>query len=73
MKNQEDRKTRFKRVAARRTERVLEGLRILGNCANRSVYNYTDEEIAKIFYTIENQLRLVKAKFKFVRRKKFTL
>jgi len=70
---QEDRKTRFKRVAARRTERILEALRILGNCANRSTYDYGDEEVAKIFYTIENQLRLIKAKFKTVKRKKFTL
>ncbi|PJC70174.1 MAG: hypothetical protein CO014_00225 [Candidatus Tagabacteria bacterium CG_4_8_14_3_um_filter_41_8] len=73
MQNQEDRKTRFKRVATRRTERILENLRILGNCANRSTYDYNDDDIAKIFYAIENQLRLIKAKFKSVRRKKFTL
>ena len=69
----EDRTTRFKRVASRRTEKVLEDLRILGNCANRSIYNYTDEDISKIFYTIENQLRSIKAKFRYVRRKKFNL
>jgi len=69
----EDRTTRFKRVASRRTEKVLEDLRILGNCANKSIYNYVDEDIAKIFYTVENQLRSVKARFKSTRRKKFTL
>ena len=73
MTKQENRRERFKRIASRRTEKILEDLRILGNCANRSAYDYSDEEIAKIFYTIENQLRGIKAKFKFVRRKKFTL
>jgi len=69
----EDRNTRFKRVASRRTEKVLDDLRVLGNCANKSIYNYTDDDIAKIFYNIENQLRSIKVKFRSVRRKKFTL
>lgn len=55
---------RFKRVATRRTLRVLEALRILGNCANRSEYEYTDEDIKKIFSAIEKQLVDVKARFR---------
>ncbi len=69
----EDRVSRFKRVAQRRTENVLNSLRVLGNCANKSTYQYTEEDIAKIFRAIEEQLRLSKSEFKFIRRKKFTL
>ncbi len=69
----EDRATRFKRVAQRRTENVLNSLRILSNCANKSTYKYSEEEINKIFRAIEEQIRLTKAAFKIVRRKKFTL
>lgn len=69
----EDRNSRFKRVASRRTEKVLENLRVLGNCANKSIYNYNDDDITKIFYAIENQLRTVKAKFKSTHRKRFSL
>jgi len=69
----EDRAARFKRVAQRRTENVLNSLRILGNCANKSTYQYTEEDVAKIFRAIEKQLYLTKSEFKIVRRKKFTL
>ncbi|MEO0067943.1 MAG: hypothetical protein ABIK23_02270 [candidate division WOR-3 bacterium] len=55
---------RFKRVATRRTLKVLEALRILGNCSNRSEYEYTEEDIKKIFNAIEKQLSEVKARFR---------
>lgn len=53
----------FRRLASQRTNAVLERLRILGNCANRQLYEYSDEEIRKIFAAIEKEVRLVKAKF----------
>lgn len=75
MKKTEDRKTRFQRVATRRTEKILEDLRILGNCANRGVYNYNEGEIGKIFSAIEERLRMTKLRFKSTKkdREKFTL
>lgn len=59
----EDRAGRFKRVAERRTEAILRAIRILGNCSNKSTYLYSDDEVAKIFRTIEEQLRVAKARF----------
>lgn len=59
---------RFKRLATKRTKDVLNKLRILGNCANRSAYEYTEEDIRKIFSTIEEQLKTIKAKFKMPRK-----
>ena len=55
---------RFKRLAILRTNEVLDRLRILGNCADRRSYAYTDEEIDKIFRAIDEQTKIVKAKFK---------
>lgn len=55
---------RFKRLATLRTNEVLDRLRILGNCADKRSYAYTDEEIDKIFRAIDEQTKLVKAKFK---------
>jgi len=54
---------RFKRVATRRTNEVLKKMAILGNCANKSAYEYTDEEISKIFNEIEKALKLTRMKF----------
>lgn len=69
----EDRATRFKRVAQRRTENILNSLRILGNCANKSTYQYNEEDVVKIFRAIDEQLRLTKIKFRSSRPQKFTL
>ncbi len=59
------RRENFRRLAAARTNQALRRLKILGNCANRSHYDYTEEEVAKIFAEIERRLREVKAKFTF--------
>ena len=66
-------KEAFSRLAAQRTNGVLERLRILGNCANRQLYDYSDEDVKRIFGALEKELRLVKAKFLNSRRPDFTL
>ena len=53
----------FNRVAESRTNAVLEKLRLLGNCASRQNYNYTEKEVEQIFSAINKQLKEVKAKF----------
>ncbi len=60
---QETRHERFKRIAGKRTNDVLEKVRILGNCSNRSSYEYSKDEINKIFSEIDRQIKLTKAKF----------
>lgn len=64
---------RFKRLAEQRTNAVLHKLKVLGNCSNRSAYEYTEEEIARIFSTIEHAIRETKGKFYFSKQKKFRL
>lgn len=70
---QETRHERFKRVATKRTNEILEKIRILGNCSNRSSYEYTEEEVNKIFSEIEKQLKFIKAKFLAEKRETFKL
>ena len=64
---------RFVRLATKRTNAILDKLRVLGNCSNRSAYSYTEEDIDKIFSAIERELKDVKSKFQTVRSRKFTL
>jgi hypothetical protein len=71
--DQETRHDRFKRIASKRTNEILEKIRILGNCSNRSSYEYTEEEINKIFLEIEKQLRFTKVKFLAGKRERFKL
>ena len=71
--NNETARDRFKRLVAYRTNTILERLRVLGNCSNRQVYEYTKEDIDKVFLAIENALKETKAKFRVPNKDKFKL
>ena len=62
---------RFKRVAETRTNSIMDKLRLLGNCANNRIYSYTQSDVEKIFFTINKQLRVVKAKFNANKQERF--
>ena len=68
-----NKKERFKRLATYRTNEILKRLKIIGNCSNRSAYDYTEEEVNKIFSEIERKVKEVRAKFHFSRNKEFKL
>lgn len=74
MASVEEKRERFKRVAENRTNRIIESIRLLGNCANKSNYEYSEEEIKKIFSAIESELRETKQKYQAKEKKqKFEL
>lgn len=64
---------RFKRLATNRTNIVLKRLKVLGNCSNRSIYEYDEQDIDKIFSEIERKVKETKAKFHFPKNKDFKL
>lgn len=64
MASEQEKKERFKRVAENRTNKIIEQIRLLGNCANRSNYEYTEEDVKKIFYAIETELKTTKQKYR---------
>ncbi len=63
----------FKKLAEKRTNAVLDKIRILGNLANRRAYEYSDGDIRKIFAALEEELRKVKASFRATERRRFRL
>lgn len=69
----ETRSDRFKRLATQRTNAVLDKLRVLGNLSNKSNYEYTEEDLKKIFSAIETQLRVIKSRFSGAKRSEFKL
>jgi CHASE1-domain containing sensor protein len=70
---QEEKRERFKRLATQRTNAVLQKIKVLSNCANRSAYEYTEDEVTKIFSEIERHVKEAKAKFHFPKMKEFKL
>lgn len=71
--NTTNKQERFRRLAVYRTNEVLKKLRVLSNCANRSAYIYSEEEINKIFSEIDRSVKEAKGKFHFPKNKKFKL
>ncbi|MGA2323939.1 MAG: hypothetical protein ABSG22_08845 [Sedimentisphaerales bacterium] len=69
----ETRIQRFKRIAAKRTNDIIRKIRILGNCSNRSAYDYTEDEVNKIFSAINKEIKSANARFTFGRRTEFKL
>ena len=67
------REERFKRVAEKRTTVILEQLRRLGNCANRQSYSYTEEDVNKIFKTIDKRVKEARSKFDLPKKEEFKL
>lgn len=59
----ETKREKFVRLVEARTNKIISMLRLLGNCANKANYDYTDADVQKIFTTLEKELKLAKMKF----------
>ena len=59
----ETKRERFVRIAEARTNKILEMMRLLRNCSSKGNYEYTDEDIKKIFGALEKELKNTKNKF----------
>ena len=64
---------KFMRIAQSRTNTILENLRILGNCSNKRLYEYSQQDVDKIFGTINQRVKEIRLKFKEAKKEKFTL
>lgn len=54
---------RFQKIAEARTNKVINDLRILSNCANTHNYTYTKEEAVQILKAIDEAVRDLKIAF----------
>lgn len=59
----ETKNERFKRLAKQRGERILRDLQLLANLSNKNNYEYSEEEVRKLFLPIEEDLRRAKLRF----------
>jgi len=72
-RNNETRRERFVRVATARTNAVIDKIRIIGHLSNKQMYDYSEEDIEKIFAAINKQLRDMRAKFNSKKSQRFEL
>lgn len=59
----ESKNDKFCRIAEYRTNKILDMLRLLGNCSNKSSYEYTDEQVDQIFKAISQATDAAKSRF----------
>lgn len=60
----ENKRERFVRVAESRTNKIIEMIRLLGNCSNKSNYDYEEKDVNRIFDAIKKELYDSQSKFK---------
>ena len=58
-----DKRKKFIELAEKRVNRLLKELRLVGNLSNRSNYQFSDEDVRKIFLAIENELKVTRKRF----------
>lgn len=63
MASKEKNRQRFEKVAGKRVQFILDKLELLGNCANSSNYDYSEEDVKKMFSAIRSRTRQVEALF----------
>lgn len=59
----ETKREKFVRLAERRVNSILEGLRKLGNLADSRNYQYSEEDTKKIFFALSKELNRTKKLF----------
>jgi hypothetical protein len=59
----ETKEQRFKRIAEKRVQRVIDSLRSLSHTSNKRMYKWSDEQMARIWSAIEKELKACKASF----------
>ena len=52
----DNKKENFKRIAEKRTNKIIESISKLQNLTNASFYEYTEEQIESIFEAIQKEL-----------------
>jgi len=56
-------RNRFKKVATKRVDTILKTLDLLSNCSNTYNYEYSTEDVDKIFKALGIRLNNVKSQF----------
>lgn len=63
MATQESKRERFVRVVEARTNKIIDMIRLLGNCSNEANYEYDEKDVKKVFDAIEAEVKAAKTKF----------
>lgn len=58
-----EKRERFERVASNRVQKVIDFLTLIGNCANRNNYEYTQADVDLMFTEMNKALKAARDEF----------
>ncbi|HNT37021.1 MAG TPA: hypothetical protein PKH07_18670 [bacterium] len=58
-----NKRTKFVSLAEARVTKACKTLRLIGNLSNRQAYEYSEDDVRKIFRTLQRDLEAAKARF----------
>lgn len=64
-----NKRDKFVKLANSRVTSTLDKIRLIGNLADKRYYEYSENDIKKMFDALNKELNLVKSKFSNVRKK----
>lgn len=65
---QDDRR-KFVELANKRVSRAMKAIQLIGNLSNRSNYDYTAEDVTKIFKALQDEIAGCKTRFELAVKK----
>lgn len=58
-----EKRERFERVASNRVQKVIDFLGLIGNCANRNNYEYTEADVEHMFSEMSKAMKAARDEF----------
>lgn len=58
-----DKRKKFVQLAEARVTRAIVQLRLVGNLSNRSAYEFSEDDVRKIFAALQRELNTAKSRF----------
>jgi hypothetical protein len=58
-----DKRKKFVQLAENRVNRAIRDIRLIGNLANKSAYEYNDEDVKRIFRALQKEMEAVRTRF----------
>lgn len=62
-RNQSLKRERFKNVAGRRVQKVLDNIDSLSKCANRINYDYDESDVTKMMRAIKDKVKVLESSY----------
>lgn len=58
-----DKRAKFVELVENRVNRSIKDIRLVGNLANRNAYDYSEDDVRKIFRALQKEIDSAKARF----------